>query len=960
MATMIQSDGNQAQALVREPVGSDSPNPTVTNQSSPAAKIELFRSRFRGREDVYPRRFESRKTGKAGYAPACANEWVPGVCQKPRIKCTDCPNRRFFPIIDEVIGWHLSGRDARGFDFVMGVYAMLQDETCFFLAEDFDREDWRPDAAAFLETCRRLELPAALERSRSGNGGHVWFFFDEAVPAGLARKLGSHILTETMEHRPEIGLHSYDRLFPNQDTLPKGGFGNLIALPLQKQARARGNTVFLDEKFNPHADQWALLASVGRISRARVEALVRDAEAKGRIIGVRVAAMDEDDDAPWTAPPSRRRKHPPIAGPLPERIELILGDQIYISKEGLAPGLRNRLLHLAAFQNPEFYRAQAMRLPTYDKPRVIACAEDHPKHYALPRGCLDDVREMFTALKIEPAIRDERFGGVPLKVAFCGALRPEQQTAATVLLEHDTGVLAATTAFGKTVVAAWLIAQRGVNTLVLVHRQQLLEQWVERLSSFLGRPAKSIGRLGGGRKKLTGELDVALMQSLVRKGVVDDRMAHYGNLIVDECHHLSARSFELVVRRAKAKFITGLSATVARKDGHHPIIFMQCGPVRHRVDAKTQAAARPFTHHVMVRPTNFHATMPSDPDARVEFNTLYEALAKDEQRNAMICDDVLSAVNQGRSPLVLTERTEHLLHLAERLSPHVPHLVQLRGGQSRRVLAAAGTRLAEIPETEGRVILATGKYIGEGFDDARLDTLFLALPVSWRGTIAQYVGRLHRLHDGKREVRVHDYADLNVPMLARMFDKRCRGYESLGYTILLPGSALPGWPGEVPLPVDPEWKGDYAASVRRLIRDGVDIPLANLFVHVARSPGANAEGEDRARSASEAFLFRRLQTLPETAGRFSLNAELPIAFGGSGKMEVDFLCAEAGVVIELDGAQHFADVDAYRRDRRKDALLQQHGYFVLRFLAEDAGKHLDQILDAILTTLVHRKKNSHR
>ncbi len=842
----------------------------------------------------------------------------------------------------------------------MGVYAMMQDETCFFLAVDFDREDWQRDAAAFLETCRRLDVPAVLERSRSGNGGHVWFFFVDAIPAGLARKLGSHILTETMECRPEIGFNSYDRLFPNQDTLPKGGFGNLIALPLQKQARQRGNTVFLDEHFGPYADQWAFLASVRRMSRARVEALVRDAESKGRIIGVRTAMPDEDDDNPWTVPPSRRRKELPISGPLPEKLEVILGDQIYIGKENLAPGLRNRLLRLAAFQNPEFYRAQSMRLPTYDKPRIIACAEDHPKHFALPRGCLDEVMEALQALKIQPVLRDERFGGVPLKVAFYGALRSEQHKAAEALLRHDTGVLAATTAFGKTVVAAWLIAQRGVNTLVLVHRQQLLEQWIERLSSFLGLPAKSIGRLGGGRKKLTGTLDVALMQSLVRKEVVDDCVANYGHLIVDECHHISARSFELVVRRAKAKFITGLSATVARKDGHHPILFMQCGPVRHRVDAKTQAAARPFTHQVMVRPTNFRATAPSAPDARVEFHELYEALRNDDQRNAMICDDVVSAVNEGRSPLVLTERTGHLLHLAQRLSPHVPHLVLMRGGQNRKVLEAARARLAEIPETDGRVILATGKYIGEGFDDSRLDTLFLALPVSWRGTIAQYVGRLHRLHEGKREVRVFDYADLNVPMLSRMFDKRCHGYETLGYTILLPGSALPGWPVEVPLPVDPAWKKDYAASVRRLIRDGVDTPLANLFVHVARSPGATAEGENRARSASEAFLFRRLQSLPETVGRFHLNVELPISFDGSGKMEVDLLCVEAGVVIELDGAQHFADADAYRRDRRKDALLQQNGYFVLRFLAEDVGKNLDHILDTILTTFVHREKNSRR
>lgn len=937
------------------PVPSDQP---VTQHSSASAKIELFRSLFRGRADVYPLRFESRKTGKAGYAPACANEWVRGVCEKPRIKCADCPNRRFLPVTDEVIRRHLSGRDELGRDFVIGVYPMLLDETCFFLAADFDRDEWQKDSGAFLETCRRLDVPAALERSRSGNGGHVWMFFEEAIPAILARRLGSHLLTETMEHRPEIGLGSYDRFFPNQDTLPKGGFGNLIALPLQKRARQRGNTVFLDEQFNPHSDQWALLASLRKLSRARVEALARDAEGRGRVIAVRLAvAEDDEEEFPWLAPPSRRRKEPPIPSPLPESLELILGDGIYVAKANLPPGLRNRLLRLAAFQNPEFYRAQWMRLSTYGKPRIIGCAEDHPNHIALPRGCLDEVREVLDALKIKAVLRDERCYGAPLDVSFIGRLRPEQQAAAEAMLAHDTGVLAATTAFGKTVVAAWLIAQRGVNTLVLVHRQQLLEQWIERLSAFLGLPAENIRRLGGGRKQLTGKLDVALIQSLVRKGVVDDRVAAYGHLVVDECHHLSARSFELVARRAKARFVAGLSATVTRKDGHHPIIFMQCGPVRHRVDAKQQAAARPFAHQVLVRPTGFRAPPEIEPDPRVEFQRLYASLMIDEARNRMICSDVVSAVGEGRWPLVLTERIEHLQNLAQQLSKVVPHIITMQGGMGRKELQAALDGLAGTPQTAGRVVLATGRFIGEGFDDARLDTLFLTLPVSWRGTIAQYVGRLHRFHEGKREVQVYDYADLNVPMLARMFDRRCRGYEAVGYSILLPASALPGWPAEVPLPIEPAWKRDYAASVRRLIRDGVDTPLANLFVHSSSAPSPDAEGEDRARSATEAFLYRRLATLPETAGRFRLNTDLPIPFDGRGRMEVDLLCAEASVVIELDGAQHLADAEAYRRDRRKDALLQQHGYFVLRFLAEDVGKYLDSVLDNILATLVRRQAN---
>lgn len=927
---------------------------TVNRTSSSQAKIALFRSLFRGRDDVYPRRFESRKTGKAGYAPACANEWVRGICEKPRIKCAECPNRRFLPVTDDVIRWHLSGCDADGQPFVAGVYPLLQDETCLFLAVDFDKAGWGEDAMAFLEASGRLSVPAALERSRSGRGAHVWFFFEEAIPAALARRLGSYVLTETMEGRPDIGLDSYDRLFPNQDIMPQGGFGNLIALPLQKGPRQQDNSVFLDDRLVPWADQWAFLGSVRKISRAQVEDVVQEGERRGRILGVRLPPQDDGEDEPWTAAPSRRRKEPSIVGQLPETLEVVLANQIYIAKEGLHAGLRNRLLRLAAFQNPEFYKTQVMRLSTYDKPRVIACAEDHPQHIGLPRGCLDDVRQTLTDVGVHTVIRDERYAGRPLDVTFKGELRPEQKVAAKAMLAHEIGVLAATTAFGKTVVSAWLIAQRGVNTLVLVHRRQLLDQWIERLATFLGMSAKSIGRIGGGRSRPTGLLDVAIIQSLVRKGVVDDRVVDYGQVIVDECHHLSAHSFEQVARQTKARFVMGLSATVARKDGHHPIIFMQCGPVRHRVNARVQAAAHPFEHYVLVQPTAFLPQRNPDADKRVEFQAIYQELVDDEPRTHQICDDVIESVGNGRSPLVLTERNDHLDLLQQRLAPCVRHLVVLRAGMGKKQRQAMTDRLAAIPRDEGRVILATGKYVGEGFDDPRLDTLFLTLPVSWRGTIAQYAGRLHRLYDGKREVQVYDYADLNVPMLARMFDRRCRGYEAIGYKILLPASAIPGWPTDVVLPSDPVWKRDYSGSVRRLVRDGVDTPLANLFVHAARTVHPQAEGKDRARSATEAFLYHRLETLPETKGRFHVNAELPIAFDGFGKLEVDLLCANARIAVELDGAQHLADPVAYRRDRRKDQLLQENGYLMLRFLAEDVGKELDLVLDTILRALTRR------
>ena len=404
----------------------------------------------------------------------------------------------------------------------------------------------------------------------------------------------------------------------------------------------------------------------------------------------------------------------------------------------------------------------------------------------------------------------------------------------------------------------------------------------------------------------------------------------------------------------------GLSATVTRKDGHHPIILMQCGPVRYRVDAKVAAKERPFAHTVHVRPTSFHPLTEADPDRQLQFHALNQELLADEDRNRMICDDVREALRNGRSPLLLTERKEHLKTLASHLEPHVKNVVTLCGGRGTKATRAVANQLATIPEDEDRVLLATGRYIGEGFDDSRLDTLFLTLPVSWRGTVAQYVGRLHRLHEGKTEVRVYDYADLNVPMLARMFDRRCAGYEAVGYTVLIPGSAVPGWPADVLLPVDPVWKTEYSTSVRRLVRDGVDAPLASLFVHVARKPDPGAEGAARARSATEAFFYRRLETLPETAGCFQLNAELPIPFDGWGNMEVDLLCAEARLVVEVDGGQHLENLDAYRRDRRKDALLQEHGYFVLRFLAEDVGAKLDMVLDAILRGLTHRRASSGR
>jgi superfamily II DNA or RNA helicase len=786
-------------AVTKKPVQA---KPGISNNSASTEKIALFRRLFSGRTDVVPVRWENQKSGKSGYSPACMNEWVRGVCGKPQVKCGDCPNQAFIGASDAVVECHLRGEDRirknrRETGFVAGVYPLLFDDTCYFLAVDFDKKDWVGDANAFLETCRDLEVPAALERSRSGNGGHVWIFFSESIAASEARRLGTLLLTRTMNRRPEIGFASYDRLFPSQDTMPRGGFGNLIALPLQRLAREKGNSVFVDDALTPYEDQWAFLGSLRRLSSADVSTLIGRAEADmpGGATGVRLPVDDENADEPWKMTPSRavkltpsrRGQTPKITEPMPEQVGVVLADLVYVDRAHLPSSVVAQLVRVAAFQNPEFYRAQAMRMPTYGKPRIISCAELHPQHVGLPRGCLDEAMEVLKVLGIKPVLKDERRRGQPFALTFLGTLHDVQAAAVAAIEPHDYGVLAATTAFGKTVVGAKMIAARGCNTLVLVHRQQLVDQWRERLKTFLSVEDSDIGTIGGGKRKPSGRIDIALIQSLVRNGVVSDLVGDYGHLIVDECHHLSAVSFELVSRRTKARYVLGLSATVARKDGHHPIIFMQCGPVRYRVDAKAQAATRAFTHKVKLRDTGFQTPVGQETSGPQLMTTLYAALAADTKRNDMIFDDVLTSLQAGRRPVILTERRDHLDYLRIRFEKFTPNLVVLYGGMNAGERRAAEAGL-KTPDGEERLVLATGRYLGEGFDDASLDTLFLTMPISWKGTLAQYVGRLHREHHAKREVIVYDYVDSGVTMLARMALKRQVGYRSLGYELAAAGA----------------------------------------------------------------------------------------------------------------------------------------------------------------------------
>ncbi len=572
-------------------------------------------------------------------------------------------------------------------------------------------------------------------------------------------------------------MRSYDRLFPNQDTMPRGGFGNLIALPLQYKARQVGNTVFVDDDFIPYPDQWGRLATVDRISTQRVQEIVRDATSGGRVVGLRIADS-EDVDEPWLRPNPRTHSWVREVGALPDEIGVVVAQRIFVAKKDLPPAIINQLKRLAAFQNPEFFKKQAMRLSTAMTPRIINCAEDLPKHVALPRGCLAALEGLFAECGAKLKVEDLRTDGDSLEIGFEGQLTDIQEKASSALLAHEIGVFVAPPGMGKTVVGIEVIARRSRNTLVLVHRTPLLDQWRAQLALFLGLKPGEIGQIGGGKFKPNGRLDVAMLQSLVRRENIAEIVGDYGHVVVDECHHVPAVSFERVMQEVRARFVTGLTATPQRRDGHQPILEFQLGPVRFAIDSRSAAADHLFDHRLVVQETMFRVADGEMPGIQ----ELYGALATDRARNGMILDDVKKVLAEGRSPVLITERRDHLEYFAERLRDRVRHLVVLRGGMGAKQRREVAAQLASIPAGEERLLLATGRFLGEGFDDARLDTLFLALPVSWKGTLVQYAGRLHRQCRGKSEVRIYDYVDRQVPMLARMFERRMKGYRAMGYS----------------------------------------------------------------------------------------------------------------------------------------------------------------------------------
>ena len=744
----------------------------TTSESSAVQKINLFRSLFRGRDDVYAHFWKSKKTGKSGYSPVCKNEWIRGICKKPVVKCSECPNREFSPLNDEVIRKHLEGK------YVIGIYPMLQDETCYFLAVDFDKENWIDNIFAFKETCMEEGVPVAIERSRSGNGAHAWIFFKEKVPAMLARRIGSFLISRTMSKRYQLDMKSYDRLFPNQDTLPKGGFGNLIALPLQKEAVKRGNSVFIDGNCIPYCDQWKFLSELKKMSVIAVEKISKRAPKNGQIVGVRISPIDEND-SPWMRLPSGKRRYKPVIKDLPDKIALVLANRIYIKTDSLPSAFLNQAKQLAAFQNPEFYKRQSLRLSTFLTPRVISCSEILDGYLSIPRGCLEDVIGLMNEYGIGIDIKDERTTGKKVRFKFYGSLNnKKQQSAFRKILKKEFGVLPAHSAFGKTVLAIHAITKRKTNTLILVHRKLLMKQWREQLALFLGIDLQDIGQIGGGKDKANGLLDVAMIQSLEKKGAVDDRIIDYGFIIVDECHHIGAVSFERVLTQAKAKYILGLTATPYRRDGHQPIIHMQCGPICYQEKQK-DLRQHIFKCSIIPRITEFISEWSDESN----IHDLWSKLINNEDRNKLIVDDIEKTVHEGRFPIILTERREHLGVLEHMLQEKIEYLAILHGGLSPKKRREILKELGNYPPDKKKAILATGSYIGEGFDDPRLDTLFITMPISFKGRVIQYAGRLHRNYHGKKEVRIYDYLDKSVPVLWSMYRKRLKAYRIMGYEI---------------------------------------------------------------------------------------------------------------------------------------------------------------------------------
>lgn len=755
-------------SAVGSPVG-------VVPQSSDD-KIRLFLTLFAARTSVFPKLWENPVKGIKGYSPACSNEWDRQLCGKPKIKCSECPNQAFLKLDSAAIREHLQGKQS------IGTYAILEDDSCTFLAADFDGKGWGADALAYQSAGREIGVKVEIEKSRSGEGAHAWIFFAEPVPARLARQLGTVIMTRAQAARHTMSLESYDRFFPNQDYLPKGGFGNLIALPLQKAPRDRGNSVFLDENLNEVSDQWELLSRAHRISREDLRTLLsqhmqQESFSMVKFEDVAVSTAERALDAG-----GRKVVH----GCFPGVIEIECKNQIEVKLDGLPSEIVAALKRTATFANPKYFELERMRFSTWKTPRYIFCGEVLPERLVLPRGCLDACLKIAEKAGSRVVVRELRPEFKKMKISFDGELSSIQKKAVAHLCETDIGVLVAPPGAGKTVMGCSLIAKRKLPTLILVHRMPLLEQWRAQISTFLSIDPKEIGILGKNKKKVTGRIDIGMLQTLANFENAADELAPYGQIIIDECHHIPAVSFEATLKKCSPKYVTGLTATPYRKDGHQAIIHMQCGPIRHEIEH----VDGPVLHkRVVVRETTFRTSEDLGPQPAIHL--VWEQLVADKARLDMVASDLASAIEKNRFPLVISERKEHLGLLAQafeqRLASKKVKAFTLVGGMGKKARAEVLAEIAATIGTETRpYIMATGSFVGEGFDLPALDTLIVAMPVSFKGKMIQYAGRLHRSHAGKTEALIFDYLDSSSALTVSMFRKRVSAYQMMGYKIDAP------------------------------------------------------------------------------------------------------------------------------------------------------------------------------
>lgn len=731
-------------------------------------KVKIFIEIFKCRTDLYAKRWTSNKTGKSGYSPVCKNEFSTYKCDKPRVKCSECPYRELLPLTEDVVLKHLKG------DITIGIYPLLPGDLCNFLAIDFDKKTYEKDVIAFWNTCDELGIPIYVEKSRSGNGAHVWIFFEESISARIARKMGNILLSKTME-KASLDLDSYDRLFPNQDTMPKGGFGNLIALPFQGESSKSGNTVFVDKYFEVQEKQLNILTNIKRMKSDEIYEFID----KYKEDDYKEPEIEEisDDDIP------KKDNIKDII--FNNNVECIIENQIYIKKLKILPNEITYLKRLASFTNPKFYELQKLRMPIFYKttPRIISCFEEDDRFLILPRGCLEKIKEICEKSNVKLIIKDKREKGIETDYKFIGKLNKKQENAMNELIAHETGVLCATTGFGKTVIGANIISKLKTNTLVIVNRNNLLEQWKERLSYFLDINKKEIGQCGASKENLNGKLDVASFQSLFKKDNIEELVKNYGLVIVDECHHVAAFSFEKVLKSIRSKYVYGLTATPTRKDGWHKIIYMQCGDIRVRVSNKELKQNKEMEHTVIVKKTNYKY-IPTEEKDKIQIAEILNDMSYNVFRNSLIIEDIRKCITEFRTPIVLTERVEHLDILKEQLEKLDVPVVIYKGNMGKKKTKEIQEVIKKADENnQPRIILATSSSIGEGFDDSRLDTLFLTMPVSWKGRIIQYVGRLHREHEDKEKVIVYDYLD-NMKVLEKMYTRRIKGYKMAGYELI--------------------------------------------------------------------------------------------------------------------------------------------------------------------------------